>query len=63
MGYLYTGPRSVQQVNTAISSACAEIYALFDAIKSVRLYRYRAMELGMAVLVPLQVKVLSLIHI
>ena len=49
--------RSVKQVSTAISSACAEIYALSDAVKSVRLYRYRAMELGMSVPCPLQVKV------
>lgn len=32
--------RSVKQVSTAVSSACAEIYALSDAVKSVRLYRY-----------------------
>ena len=49
--------RSVKQVSTAISSACAEIYALSDAVKSVRLYRYRALELGMSVPLPLQVKV------
>ena len=49
--------RSVKQVSTAVSSACAEIYALSDAVKSVRLYRYRAMELGMSVPLPLQVRV------
>ena len=49
--------RSVKQVSTAVSSACAEIYALSDAVKSVRLYRYRAMELGMSLPTPLQVKV------
>ena len=49
--------RSVKQVSTAVSSACAEIYALSDAVKSIRLYRYRAMELGMSLPIPVQVKV------
>ena len=39
--------RSVKQVSTAISSACAEIYALSDAAKHARLYRWRGEELGM----------------
>ena len=42
---------------TSLSSACAEIYALSDAVKHVRLYRYRALELGMGVPLPLQVQV------
>ena len=38
--------RYVKQVSTAISSACAEIYALSDAAKHARLYRWRGEELG-----------------
>jgi len=49
--------RSVKQVSTSISSACAEIYALSDAVKHVRLYRWRACELGVSLPAPQQVQV------
>ena len=38
--------RSVKQVSTAVSSACAEIYALSETVKEARLFTWRAEELG-----------------
>ena len=49
--------RSVKQVSTAISSACAEIYALSDAAKHARLYRWRGEELGVVCHGPVVVQV------
>ena len=49
--------RSVKQIQTALSSACAEIYALSDAVKHARLYRWRGEELGMALHGPVVVQV------
>ena len=49
--------RSVKQPRTAISVACAEIYALSDCVKHARLLRWRAQELGVALPLPLAVQV------
>ena len=48
--------KSKKQPVTAISSACAEIYALSDTVKDSRLFMWRSQELGMPV-VPLVVQV------
>mgnify|MGYP001230742664 CR=1 FL=1 len=48
--------RSKKQPVTALSSACAEIYALSETVKDARLFMYRAQELGMPLL-PLVVQV------
>ena len=48
--------RSKKQPRTALSSACAEIYALSETLKEARLFMWRAQELGMPLL-PLVVQV------
>ena len=49
--------RSNKQVSVSTSSACAEIYALSDAVKHGRLYQWRSQELGMHLPNPLTVHV------
>ena len=49
--------RSKKQPDTAISSACAEIYALSETVKEARLFMWRGEELGMAPVSPLPVQV------
>ena len=54
MMFLYTGAK---QVSVSTGSACAEIYALSDAVKHGRLYQWRSQELGMHLPNPLTVHV------
>lgn len=49
--------RSNKQVSVSTSSACAEIYALSDAVKHGRLYQWRGQELGLHIPNPLTVHV------
>ena len=50
--------RSVKQPVTSLSSACAEIYALAESVKSMQLYTWRAQESGMhGITLPVHVQV------
>ena len=49
--------RSKKQPNTAISVACAEIYALSESVKEARLFHWRAEELGMQSVTPIVLQV------
>ena len=49
--------KSNKQVSVSTSCACAEIYALSDAVKHRRLYQWRGQELGLHIPNPLTVHV------
>ena len=49
--------RSVRQPSTALRSACADIYALSDAVRHARLLNWRSEEMGMTPCKPLVVQV------
>ena len=49
--------KSNKQVSISTSSACAEIYALSDAVKYSRLFQWRGQELGMDIPNPISVQV------
>jgi hypothetical protein len=49
--------RSKKQPDTAISVACAEIYALSESVKESRLFHFRAEELGMKPVTPIVLQV------
>ncbi len=52
-----TAARSKKQPVTTISSACAEIYALAEAVRDARLTMYKAQELGNNAQPPIEVLV------